>query len=106
MRDSESKAASAVSKSLRNYPGTRRDTVEDFYRLNHQFQTYDFARARRQEYGQLDHARMDVWQACEKLNEVVDDSVPDTDLTQLEHLLQTELHSSNTKYVHVRWRFD
>jgi inositol oxygenase len=92
MRDSESKAGLAapeVSKNLRDYPGTQRETVEDFYRLNHQFQTYDFARAKRQEYGHLDHARMGVWPACEKLNEVVDDSDPDTELTQLEHLLQT-----------------
>ena len=32
---------------------------------------------------------MDVWQACEKLHSVIDDSDPDTELTQIEHLLQT-----------------
>lgn len=30
-----------------------------------------------------------VWQACEKLDELVDDSDPDMELTQIEHLLQT-----------------
>jgi inositol oxygenase len=92
MQDSESNsglAAPEVSKDLRNYPGTKRETVEDFYRLNHQFQTYDFAQARRKQYGQLDHARMGIWQACETLDEVVDDSDPDTELSQLQHLLQT-----------------
>ena len=32
---------------------------------------------------------MTIWEAIEKLNELVDDSDPDTQLTQIEHLLQT-----------------
>ena len=32
---------------------------------------------------------MGIWQAMEFLNTLVDDSDPDTDLTQIEHLLQT-----------------
>ena len=32
---------------------------------------------------------MGVWEAMEYLNTLVDDSDPDTDLTQIEHLLQT-----------------
>ncbi|KAJ7021312.1 DUF706-domain-containing protein [Mycena alexandri] len=34
-------------------------------------------------------AKMGVWEAMEKLNTLVDDSDPDTDLSQIEHLLQT-----------------
>ena len=34
-------------------------------------------------------ARMSVWAAMELLNTLVDDSDPDTSLTQIEHLLQT-----------------
>src|SRR5439155_783685 len=34
-------------------------------------------------------SRMGVWQAMEYLNTLVDDSDPDTDLSQIEHLLQT-----------------
>ncbi len=32
---------------------------------------------------------MGVWEAMEFLNTLVDDSDPDTDLSQIEHLLQT-----------------
>ena len=31
----------------------------------------------------------EIWEAAEFLNTLVDDSDPDTDLTQIEHLLQT-----------------
>jgi inositol oxygenase len=74
---------------LRNYTDPQRESVREFYRLNHQYQTYEFASAKMQEYGKLNHARLGVWQACEKLNELVDDSDPDTELSQLDHLLQT-----------------
>jgi len=33
--------------------------------------------------------RMSVWEAIEKLNTLIDDSDPDTSLTQIDHLLQT-----------------
>ena len=74
---------------LRNYAETQRESVREFYRLNHQYQTYEFAVAKQLEYGRLNRARMGIWQACEKLDELVDDSDPDTELTQTEHLLQT-----------------
>ena len=32
---------------------------------------------------------MGIWEAMEYLNTLVDDSDPDTDLSQIEHLLQT-----------------
>ena len=32
---------------------------------------------------------MGLWEACEYLNTLVDDSDPDTDLSQIQHLLQT-----------------
>ncbi|KAJ7839346.1 DUF706-domain-containing protein [Mycena olivaceomarginata] len=34
-------------------------------------------------------AKMGIWEAMEKLNTLVDDSDPDTELSQIEHLLQT-----------------
>jgi inositol oxygenase len=74
---------------LRNYVDPDRTTVEQFYKLNHQFQTYNFSRGKQKEYGALNQTRMGIWQACEKLNEIVDDSDPDTELSQMEHLLQT-----------------
>ena len=74
---------------MRAYHTTQRKSVQTFYRLNHEYQTYDFAAAKRKHYGQLNRIQMDVWQACEKLHSVIDDSDPDTELTQIEHLLQT-----------------
>lgn len=63
--------------------------VKEFYRLNHAHQTREFARAKRAHYEQRDKMTMGIWQALEKLNTLVDDSDPDTDLSQIEHCLQT-----------------
>lgn len=43
----------------------------------------------REEYGKLDKVEMSIWECCELLNEVVDESDPDLDEPQIEHLLQT-----------------
>ncbi|KAK9829152.1 hypothetical protein WJX72_004209 [[Myrmecia] bisecta] len=66
-----------------------RDSVEENYRLNHTLQAYDFVCAMEQRFGAMDCTEMSVWEAIELLNEVVDDSDPDTALPQIEHLLQT-----------------
>jgi inositol oxygenase len=76
-------------EEFRNYEADARPTVRQFYRLNHRYQTLDFVRAKRREFLTLDRRRMGIWEAMEYLNTLVDDSDPDTDLSQLEHLLQT-----------------
>lgn len=43
----------------------------------------------REEYGKLDKVEMSIWECCELLNNVVDESDPDLDEPQIEHLLQT-----------------
>jgi inositol oxygenase len=63
--------------------------VQEFYRLNHTYQTRDFVLQKKREYLPLDKRRMGIWQAMEYLNTLVDDSDPDTNLSQIEHLLQT-----------------
>ena len=63
--------------------------MREFYRLNHTHQTYDFVQAKKKEFLSLDRKSMSVWEAAEFLNNLVDDSDPDTDMSQLEHLLQT-----------------
>ena len=73
----------------RNYDTPERDTVREFYRLNHTYQTYDFVREKEREFLQFDKKELPVWGAMEFLNTLVDDSDPDTDLDQLQHLLQT-----------------
>src|SRR6476620_2982333 len=76
-------------EQFRNYEANARPSVREFYRLNHHHQTYDFVCARRDEFLSLKRRKMDVWEALEYLNTLVDDSDPDTDLSQLDHLLQT-----------------
>ena len=67
----------------------RQETVEEFYRTNHINQTYDFVKRMREGYARLDKTEMSIWECIELLNEFVDDSDPDLDMPQIEHLLQT-----------------
>ncbi len=78
-----------TKEQFRNYEANARPTVREFYRLNHTNQSYDFVQAKRKEFLSLSRKTMSVWEAMEFLNTLVDDSDPDTDMTQLEHLLQT-----------------
>lgn len=81
--------AASQSANFRNYEAEARPSVKEFYRLNHQHQTLAFNRQKRAEYLGLDRRSMSVWEAMQFLNELVDDSDPDIDLPQIEHLLQT-----------------
>ncbi|KAI0353854.1 myo-inositol oxygenase [Trametes cingulata] len=65
------------------------DRVKNFYREQHEKQTVEFNVRVRAEFKRTVHARMGIWEAIEKLNTLVDDSDPDTSLSQIEHLLQT-----------------
>lgn len=76
-------------KEFRNYDNPGRDTVREFYRLNHTHQTYDFVREKEKEFLTFDKKEMPAWSAMEYLNTLVDDSDPDIALDQLQHLLQT-----------------
>jgi len=74
---------------FRNYRAEARSSVKEFYRLNHTHQTRDFVRNKKRDFLALNRKKMGVWEALEFLNTLVDDSDPDTDLTQIEHCLQT-----------------
>jgi inositol oxygenase len=76
-------------EAFRNYDTPERDTVKEFYRLNHTYQTYNFVLQKKDEYLQFNKKEMPVWKAFDFLNELVDDSDPDTEMDQLQHLLQT-----------------
>src|SRR5919112_6570903 len=67
-------------EEYRNYDDPARDTVREFYRLNHTYQTYDFVQEKKAEYLKFDNKEMPVWNAFDFLNQLVDDSDPDTDL--------------------------
>jgi inositol oxygenase len=87
--DPEKIASSKSTEEYRNYEDPARDTVKEFYRLNHTYQTYDFVMEKRRQYLSFDKKEMPIWDAFDFLNELVDDSDPDTDLDQFQHLLQT-----------------
>ena len=76
-------------EDYRDYDNPARESVREFYRLHHRSQTYEFACQKRQEFLGLDRRRMTVLEAMEFLDTLVDDSDPDTSLSQSEHLLQT-----------------
>ncbi len=76
-------------EDYRNYDNPARDTVREFYRLNHRYQTYDFVREKKREFLRLDRRQMTVLEALDFLDTLVDDSDPDIDLSQREHLLQS-----------------
>jgi inositol oxygenase len=63
--------------------------VYDLYAANHAKQTFAFAGAKSEEYAVLNRREMGVWEAMEFLNTFVDQSDPDNDLPQVQHLLQT-----------------
>jgi inositol oxygenase len=76
-------------EKFRNYEETVKDGVKEFYRLNHQYQTFDFVVQKKADYLRFDKKEMPIWNAFDFLNELVDDSDPDIDLDQMQHLLQT-----------------
>ncbi|KAJ7657164.1 DUF706-domain-containing protein [Mycena polygramma] len=65
------------------------DRVKSFYKEQHEKQTMEFNIKMRVNMRKNVRARMGIWEAMEKLNTLVDESDPDTDLSQIEHLLQT-----------------
>src|SRR5579883_2399273 len=81
-------APAKAKEEFRNYRAEARPSVKEFYRLNHRYQTLDFVLSKKREYLPL-RRRMGIWEAMEFLNTLVDDSDPDTELSQIEHLMQT-----------------
>jgi inositol oxygenase len=73
----------------RNYEAPERRGVREFYRQNHRGQTLSFVLECEQRYLPPRKRAMSVFEALEFLNTLVDDSDPDIELSQLQHLLQT-----------------
>jgi len=86
---------------FRQYDAQANPGVAEFYRLNHEFQTLEYVLAKEGQYFGLDKGMKSIWEAAEFLNTLVDDSDPDTDLTQIEHLLQTS--EAIRRDGHPRW---
>ena len=76
-------------EEFRQYDAEANPGVANFYKLNHENQTLDYVLQKEKQYFGLDKGEKSIWEAAAFLNTLVDDSDPDTDLTQIEHLLQT-----------------
>jgi inositol oxygenase len=77
-----------TGKAFRDYRANVRPGVREFYRLNHANQTLAFVLEKKRQYAPGKTRVMGIWEAMEFLNTLVDDSDPDTDLSQIEHLMQ------------------
>ena len=88
-------------EAFRQYNDNTPPRVREFYRLNHTNQTRDFVLDKKREFGARNRAEMGIWEAMEFLNTLVDDSDPDTDLSQIEHNLQTA--EAIRRDGHPRW---
>ncbi|HVZ25936.1 MAG TPA: inositol oxygenase family protein [Sediminibacterium sp.] len=87
--DPEAIVQHKTTGEFRNYTEPPRDTVKAFYQLNHRYQTHAFVKAKQAEFLAFNKQQMPIWEAFDFLNQLVDDSDPDTDLDQMQHLLQT-----------------
>ena len=64
------------------------DRVKNFYLEQHTKQTVAYNLKARNEFHSQTRAEMTIWEAMERLNTLIDESDPDTSLSQIEHLLQ------------------
>jgi inositol oxygenase len=88
-------------EEYRQYNDSTPPVVREFYRLNHTHQTVDFVRGKKRQYLAKQMGSMGIWEAMERLETLVDDSDPDTSLSQMEHNLQTA--EAIRRDGHPRW---
>lgn len=89
--DSESQFDSSKDKATFRQYETACDRVKNFYAEQHAKQTVAYNLAARNRFHSASRVRpeMTIWQAMEKLDTLIDESDPDTSLSQIEHLLQS-----------------
>lgn len=68
---------------------TASPSIRAFYHEQHTKQTVAYNLRARNLFHSTIRAEMSIWDAMEKLNKLIDDSDPDTSLSQIEHLLQS-----------------
>ncbi|RCI05771.1 hypothetical protein CU098_010456 [Rhizopus stolonifer] len=79
------------TSAFRDYTvaATEQPTVAAFYKENHEKQTVEHVLAKKKLYGSLTHGKMGIWDMLELMNTMVDESDPDTSLSQIVHSLQS-----------------
>lgn len=66
-----------------------KDRVRNFYKEQHEMQTMAYNLQARVNYKTKTREKMTVWEALCKLSKLIDDSDPDTELSQIDHAIQT-----------------
>jgi inositol oxygenase len=95
--------AEKAQEEFRNYTdSSRQDVVTLTYLNNHVNQTYEFVEKMRAEYSTFNKARMTVWEALACLDQIVDDSDPDTENSQLKHAFQTA-EALRAQFPSIEW---
>jgi inositol oxygenase len=76
--DPDAIAQGKTKEEFRNYDEPQRDTVREFYRLNHKYQTYDFVQQKKADFLQFNKREMPIWNAFDFLNEpwMIPDRMP------------------------------
>ena len=85
--ETSEKLTDSTGRVFRDYDAAPEHVIR-FYREHHANQTYDFAKARREYYGQLKQGKATAWEMLERLDTIKDDSDPDISLSQMEHAFQ------------------
>jgi inositol oxygenase len=88
-------------EDFRKYDESAPAGVREFYRQNHAQQTRDFVQAKKRQYCAKIKGEMGIWEALDYLNTLVDDSDPDTSLSQIQHNLQAA--EAIRRDGHPRW---
>jgi inositol oxygenase len=86
---------------FRDYEDSAPDSVRDFYRTNHQYQTYNFVEDKIIQFGCLNHCTMSIWDAMRALDSIIDESDPDLQAAQSLHAFQTA--QALRRDGHPRW---
>lgn len=90
-------------EEFRNYQsGPRYQKVKKFYNENHRNQTLSFVLKQKKKMFEWRGGEMTILEAFEYLDTVIDESDPDTALTQLEHGLQTA-EAIRKEYPELDW---
>ena len=89
------------AEQFRDYRSEPRSGVKELYQLNHTWQTLDFVLSKKRQYLPLSRRELGIWEAMELLDDLVDSSDPDTDLSQIDHNLQTA--EAIRRDGHPRW---
>jgi len=63
--------------------------VAEFYNLNHLNQTYELVQKIKSEYLPIGRWKYDIFEVINLMDEIIDDSDPDTQRSQIYHFLQT-----------------